>query len=201
MVVRGRTRNPSGCFAGCLHITRGNVNFDVLTGFKACLNDAFSNNILIATVPSFKADLRYMNRKFAMKIYLEMYRSGRNENDSKSNWLFGSGFPVLLGFMRVFRLREGTIFWRSLLQFSPKFSQNARRILKFNIWSITQVVVRGRTRNAIGRETGARVRLPDAPPKTPQNDEFCGVFHCTFTFPPAIPPAQPSGRAVDFLPR
>ena len=95
---------------------------------------------------------------------MEMYRSGRNENDSKSNWLFGSGFPVLLGFMRVFRLREGTIFWRSLLQFSLKFSQNARRILKFNIWSITQVVVRGRTRNAIGRETGARVRLPDAPP-------------------------------------
>ena len=79
-----------------------------------------------------------------------MYRSGRNENDSKSNWLFGSGFPVLLGFMRVFRLREGTIFWRSLLQFSPKFSQNARRILKFNIWSITQVVVRGRTRNLTG---------------------------------------------------
>ena len=37
---------------------------------------------------------------------MEMYRSGRNENDSKSNWLFGSGFPVLLGFMRVFRLRE-----------------------------------------------------------------------------------------------
>ena len=157
MVVRGRTRNPSGCFAGCLHITRGNVNFDVLTGFKACLNDAFSNNILIATVPSFKADLRYMNRKFAMKIYLEMYRSGRNENDSKSNWLFGSGFPVLLGFMRVFRLREGTIFWRSLLQFSPKFSQNARRILKFNIWSITQVVVRGRTRNRAGfLEEGTR---------------------------------------------
>ena len=31
---------------------------------------------------------------------------GRNENDSKSNWLFESGFPVLLGFMRVFRLRE-----------------------------------------------------------------------------------------------
>ena len=149
MVVRGRTRNASGCFAGCLHITRGNVNFDVLTGFKACLNDAFSNNILTATVPSFKADLRYTNRKFAMKIYLEMYRSGRNENDSKSNWLFGSGFPVLLGFMRVFRLREGTIFWRSLLQFSPKFSQNARRILKFNIWSITQVVVRGRTRNHV----------------------------------------------------
>lgn len=114
---------------------------------------------------------------------MEMYRSGRNENDSKSNWLFGSGFPVLLGFMRVFRLREGTIFWRSLLQFSPKFSQNARRILKFNIWSITQVVVRGRTRNAIGRETGARVRLPDAPPKTPQDDEFCGVFHCIFYFP------------------
>lgn len=78
------TRNPSGCFAGCLHITRGNVNFDVLTGFKACLNDAFSNNILTATVPSFKADLWYTNRKFAMKIYLEMYRSGRNENDSKS---------------------------------------------------------------------------------------------------------------------
>ena len=149
MVVRGRTRNASGCFAGCLHITRGNVNFDVLTGFKACLNDAFSNNILTATVPSFKVDLRYTNRKFAMKIYLEMYRSGRNENDSKSNWLFGSGFPVLLGFMRVFRLREGTIFWRSLLQFSPKFSQNARRILKFNIWSITQVVVRGRTRNHV----------------------------------------------------
>ena len=90
--------------------------------------------------------------------------SSNNFKDSKSNWLFGSGFPVLLGFMRVFRLREGTIFWRSLLQFSPKFSQNARRILKFNIWSITQVVVRGRTRNAIGRETGARVRLPDAPP-------------------------------------
>ena len=67
-----------------LHITRGNVNFDVLTGFKACLNDAFSNNILTATIPSFKADLRYTNRKFAMKIYLEMYRSGRNENDSKS---------------------------------------------------------------------------------------------------------------------
>ena len=153
-----------GCFAGCLHITRGNVNFDVLTGFKACLNDAFSNNILTATVPSFKADLRYTNRKFAMKIYLEMYRSGRNENDSKSNWLFGSGFPVLLGFMRVFRLRERTIFGRSLLKFSPKFSQNARSILKFNMWSITQVVVRGRTRNAIGRETGARVRLPDAPP-------------------------------------
>ena len=164
MVVTRTTRNPSGCFAECLHITRENVNFDVLTGFKACLNDAFSNNILTATVPSFKADLRYTNRKFAMKIYLEMYRSGRNENDSKSNWLFGSGFPVLIGFMRVFRLREGTIFWRSLLQFSPKFSQNARRILKFNIWSITQVVVRGRTRNAIGRETGARVRLPDAPP-------------------------------------
>ena len=37
---------------------------------------------------------------------MEMYRSGRNENDSKSNWLFGSEFPVLLGFMRVFRLRE-----------------------------------------------------------------------------------------------
>ena len=73
--------------------------------------------------------------------------SSNNFKDSKSNWLFGSGFPVLLGFMRVFRLREGTIFWRSLLQFSPKFSQNARRILKFNIWSITQVVVRGRTRN------------------------------------------------------
>ena len=67
MVVRGRTRNPSGCFAGCLHITRENVNFDVLTGFKACLNDAFSNNILTATVPSFKVDLRYTNRKFAMK--------------------------------------------------------------------------------------------------------------------------------------
>ena len=83
-VVTRTTRNPSGCFAGCLHITRGNVNFDVLTGFKACLNDAFSNNILTATVPSFKADLRYTNRKFAMKIYLEMYRSGRNENDSKS---------------------------------------------------------------------------------------------------------------------
>ena len=157
MVVRGRTRNPSECFAGCLHITRENVNFDVLTGFKTCLNDAFSNNILTATVPSFKADLRYTNRKFAMKIYLEMYRSGRNENDSKSNWLFGSGFPVLLGFMRVFRLREGTIFWRSLLQFSPKFSQNARRILKFNIWSITQVVVRGRTRNRAGfLEEGTR---------------------------------------------
>ena len=57
VVVTRTTRNPSGCFAGCLHITRGNVNFDVLTGFKACLNDAFSNNILTATVPSFKADL------------------------------------------------------------------------------------------------------------------------------------------------
>ena len=75
--------------------------------FTACpAPDAFSNNILTATVPSFKADLQYTNRKFAMKIYLEMYRSGRNENDSKSNWLFGSGFPILLGFMRVFRLRE-----------------------------------------------------------------------------------------------
>ena len=84
VVVTRTTRNPSGCFAGCLHITRGNVNFDVLTGFKACLNDAFSNNILTATVPSFKVDLRYTNRKFTMKIYLEMYRSGRNENDSKS---------------------------------------------------------------------------------------------------------------------
>ena len=84
MVVTRTTRNPSGCFAGCLHITRGNVNFDVLTGFKACLNDAFSNNILTATVPSFKVDLRYTNRKSTMKIYLEMYRSGRNENDSKS---------------------------------------------------------------------------------------------------------------------
>ena len=130
MVVRGRTRNPSGCFAECLHITRENVNFDVLTGFGTCLNDAFSNNILTATVPSFKADLRYTNRKFSMKIYLEMYRSGRNENDSKSNWLFGSGFPVLLGFMRVFRLRERTIFGRSLLKFSPKFSRNARCILR-----------------------------------------------------------------------
>ena len=84
MVVRGRTRNPSGCFAGNPHITRENVDFDVLTGFRTCLNDAFSNNILTATVPSFKANLRYTNRKFAMKIYLEMYRSGRNENDSKS---------------------------------------------------------------------------------------------------------------------
>ena len=84
MVVRGRTRNPSGCFARNLHITRENVDFDVLTGFKACLNDAFSNNILTATVPSFKAGLRYTNRRFAMEIYLEMYRSGRNENDSKS---------------------------------------------------------------------------------------------------------------------
>ena len=149
MVVTRTTRNPSGCFAGCLHITRGNVNFDVLTGFKAYLNDAFSNNILTATVPSFKADLRYTNRKFSMKIYLEMYRSGRNENDSKSNWLFGSGFPILLGFMRVFRLRERTVFGRSLLKFSPKFSQNARSILKFNMWSITQVVVRGRTRNHV----------------------------------------------------
>ena len=37
---------------------------------------------------------------------MEMYRSGRNENDSKSNWLFGSDIPILLGFMRVFRLRE-----------------------------------------------------------------------------------------------
>ena len=84
MVVRGRTRNPSGCFAGCLHITRENVNFDALTGFRICLNDAFSNNILTATVQSFKAELKYTNRKLAMKIYLEMYRSGRNENDSKS---------------------------------------------------------------------------------------------------------------------
>ena len=157
MVVRGRTRNPSGCFAECLHITRENVNFDVLTGFRTCLNDALSNNILTATVPSFKADLQYTNRKFAMKIYSEMYRSGRNENDSKSNWLFGSGFPILLGFMRVFRLRERTIFGRSLLKFSPKFSQNARSILKFNIWSITQVVVRGRTRNRAGfLEEGTR---------------------------------------------
>ena len=128
--------------------------------------------------------MRYTNRKFAMKIYLEMYRSGRNENDSKSNWLFGSGFPVLLGFMRVFRLREGTIFWRSLLQFSPKFSQNARRILKFNIWSITQVVVRGRTRNAIGRETGARVRLPDAPPN--RMDRWI-LFVCPFFFAETSP--------------
>ena len=84
MVVTRTTRNPSGCFAECLHITRENVNFDVLTGFGTCLNVAFSNNILTATVPSFKADSRYTNRKFAMKIYLEMYRSGRNENDSKS---------------------------------------------------------------------------------------------------------------------
>ena len=84
MVVTRTTRNPSGFFAGCLNITRENVNFDVLTGFKTCLNDVFSNNILTATVPSFKADLRYTNRKFSMKIYLEMYRSGRNENDSKS---------------------------------------------------------------------------------------------------------------------
>ena len=94
-------------------------------------------------------------RKIAFLLYykgynMEMYRSGRNENDSKSNWLFGSGFPVLLGFMRVFRLREWTIFGRSLLKFSPKFSRNARSILKFNIWSITQVVVRGRTRNLTG---------------------------------------------------
>ena len=150
MVVTRTTRNPSGCFAECLHITRENVDFDVLTGFRTCLNDAFSNNILTATVPSFKADLRYANRKFAMEIYLEMYQSGRNENDSKSNWLFGSRLPILLGFMRVFRLRERTIFGRSLLKFSPKFSQNARSILKFNMWSITQVVVRGRTRNLTG---------------------------------------------------
>ena len=73
--------------------------------------------------------------------------SSNNFIDSKSNWLFGSGFPILLGFMRVFRLRERTVFGRSLLKFSPKFSQNARSILKFNMWSITQVVVRGRTRN------------------------------------------------------
>ena len=110
---------------------------------------------------------------------MEHYSSGRKRSRSKSNWLFGSGFPVLLGFMRVFRLREGTIFWRSLLQFSPKFSQNARRILKFNIWSITQVVVRGRTRNAIGRETGARVRLPDAPPN--RMDRWI-LFVCPFFF-------------------
>ena len=130
MVVTRTTRNPSGCFTGDLHITRENVDFDVPTGFRTCLNDAFSNNILTATVPSFKVDLRYTNRKFSVKIYLEMYRSGRNENDSKSNWLFGSDIPVLLGFMRVFRLREGTIFGRSLLKFSPKFSRNARSILK-----------------------------------------------------------------------
>ena len=128
MVVRGRTRNPSGCFAGCLHITRGNVNFDVLTGFKACLNDAFSNNILTATVPSFKADLRYTNRKFAMKIYLEMYRSGRNENDSKSNWLFGSGVPILLGFKPLFSDCFSVVLGASLLKFSPKLSRNAGSI-------------------------------------------------------------------------
>ena len=81
--------------------------------------------------------------------------------------------------MRVFRLREWTIFGRSLLKFSPKFSQNARSILKFNMWSITQVVVRGRTRNAIGRETGARVRLPDAPPN--RMDRWI-LFVCPFFF-------------------
>ena len=42
------------------------------------------------------------------------------------------------------------------------------------------MVVRGRTRNAIGRETGARVRLPDAPPITVQRSFSgrCAVFLC-----------------------
>ena len=128
MVVRGRTRNASGCFAGCLHITRGNVNFDVLTGFRTCLNDAFSNNILTATVPSFKADLRYTNRKFAMKIYLEMYRSGRNENDSKSSWLFGRGNPIFLGFKPLFSDCFKAFFGGSLLKFSPKFSRSVQHV-------------------------------------------------------------------------
>ena len=73
---------------------------------------------------------RRVSREIRAEQNMEMYRSGRNENDSKSNWLFGSGFPVLLGFMRVFRLRERTIFGRSLLKFSPKFSRNARCILR-----------------------------------------------------------------------
>ena len=127
-VVTRTTRNPSRCFAGCLYITRGNVNFDVLTGFKACLNDAFSNNILTATVPSFKADLQYTNRKFAMKIYLEMYRSGRNENDSKSSWLFGRGNPIFLGFKPLFSDCFKAFFGGSLLKFSPKFSRSVQHV-------------------------------------------------------------------------
>ena len=35
------------------------------------------------------------------------------------------------------------------------------------------MVVRGRTRNAIGRETGARVRLPDAPPTKGISSGWC----------------------------
>nr|DAY12105.1 MAG TPA: hypothetical protein [Caudoviricetes sp.] len=44
--------------------------------------------------------------QFSLEIQQGVVLKWSKRRDSKSNWLFGSGFPILLGFMRVFRLRE-----------------------------------------------------------------------------------------------
>lgn len=57
-----------------------------------------------------------------------MYRSGRNENDSKSNWLFGRGNPIFLGFKPLFSDCFKAFFGGSLLKFSPKFSRSVQHV-------------------------------------------------------------------------
>lgn len=59
---------------------------------------------------------------------MEMYRSGRNENDSKSSWLFGRGNPIFLGFKPLFSDCFKAFFGGSLLKFSPKFSRSVQHV-------------------------------------------------------------------------
>ena len=63
------------------------------SGFRTCLNDAFSNNILTAL--SFGIKMKFS--KFSPDMYTESARF-QEVPHSKSNWLFGSGFPVLIFF-------------------------------------------------------------------------------------------------------
>ena len=59
---------------------------------------------------------------------MEHYSSGRKRSHSKSNWLFGSGVPILLGFKPLFSDCFSVVLGASLLKFSPKLSRNAGSI-------------------------------------------------------------------------
>lgn len=97
-------------------------------------------------------------------LSMQRYRSGHNGADSKvCSPLADSSVRngVTAGFSRGMAPVIICLSCIEILHFSERF---ARRCWKNLIWRCTQEVVRGSTRNALGLERGAWVRLPPSPP-------------------------------------
>ena len=113
------------------------------------------------------------------KYSMEMYRSGRNEADSKSSGHLVVSSPQNPYRIRLFAGSNNWIFCCSTLEFYPKVFPFKRsfwgRKSGEHTWRRIEVVITGLTRNQL---TGNRpwVRIPPSPPIWLENTTFSSLF-------------------------